>query len=876
MGNFINNVVSDIARKQVEDLADLEIIFSNRRVIKYFNKFYEQEIKQTLWKPCCKSISDFIDESSDLKQADEFCLIYQLFLSYNEIYYKKYPLITEEIDNSFESFYNWGKIILSDFDDIDKNLVDAEKLFKLIEDNKKFEEVIDFLNDEQKELLSEFFNIFTEHSDLKENFIKIWNCLYEIYCLFKEKLNEQKIAYSGMIYRNFLDNLKNGNLKFRNENFAIVGFNVLNKCEREIFSYLKENYKVDFYWDYDEYYTKSDIQEAGVFMKENLSYFPHNKTFAESNSFNNIETNKNEINIIETNYENECAYYIKTWIKDLENKYGKDLKQNEISIILGNENLLPFVLKHLPKTICETQTTVNIAMGYPLSSSVLFNEIEEKINSIQTTDKSVLSQLDELREFINNKGCQDNQNKEIKQICYSIIKMIDDFKQTIEFNKIENLQNSFLKKTILFLLRRLHIPFESDAINGLQIMGLLESRNLNFKHVLVLSASDDNIPKVNNNNSFIPLSIKEAFGLTDQKKKVAVFAYYFYRLLHDRTDLDFVYSTIGSSGKIKEMSRFLYQLKLESNIKFNDKHINISIPSFFELDFDGELKDERLKRKEEDIEKIKKYEISASMINTYLSCNLRFFFKYVKRLKPIEDVDISFLAFGNLFHKSAEYLLKNGKGIDYQKCVKEGLKSLKEEEQEIITKSEETICKKYLEKLDTFYNNSEHTFTEAERKVIKTINVDNIGEIKLQGIIDRLDVDKEGNLVVIDYKTSKKNSTAQSLENKFKNERNLESLFEDNTSIKSYFLQIIYYAYLLWEKEDGFIDTHLVYPHLLNEKTKNDCSVLRYTYSIHRTFEELLKNCLESMFSKEDYWRSTENKKNCNYCDYKEICDNLI
>ncbi|MEE1323574.1 MAG: hypothetical protein UHE91_07085, partial [Bacteroidales bacterium] len=516
---FINKVAKDIAKHSNEYLLDLQVLFSNRRAIKYFKKELKEEKKETVFIPDCKSIADFVEQYSLLKVADEFSLIYQLFLSYKSV-------IGENDNESFETFYNWGKIILSDFDDIDKNLVDAKQVFQLIEEYKEIENAFDYLTQEQKDLLESFFTIFEETSDLKKNFIRIWNCLFEIYCDFKENLQQQGIGYSGMIYRDFLDRIKNGEIAFRNQNFAIIGFNVLNKCEENIFKFLKSNYSVDFYWDYDEYYTKSDFQEAGIFMKENLKNFPHNQDFAK-NDFNAITTNKEKINIIKTSFDNENAHYIKTWIKDLQTKYGKDLEQNQIAIILGNENLLPFVIKALPEKIGEKPTTVNIAMGYPLSNLPLFNEIEEKIDQIQKEEKSIIEQIDELCDFINTKGILAYENK-IKQSCFSIIKMLSDFKQTLSFNKIEFLQNNFLKKTLLFLLRRLHIPFESDAVDGLQIMGLLESRNLNFKHVLILSANDENIPRVNNINSFIPFSLRNAFGLIDQNKKIAVFAYYFY------------------------------------------------------------------------------------------------------------------------------------------------------------------------------------------------------------------------------------------------------------------------------------------------------------------------------------------------------------
>lgn len=845
---FINKVAKDIAKHSNEYLFDLQVLFSNRRAIKYFKKELKEEKKETFFSPDCKSIADFVDEYSLLKTADEFSLIYQLFLSYKAV-------IGENDNETFESFYNWGKIILSDFDDIDKNLVDAKQVFQLIEEYKEIENAFDYLSEEQKELLNSFFTIFKDKSELKSNFIRIWNCLFEIYCDFKENLQQQGIGYSGMIYRDFLDRIKNGEIAFRNQNFAIIGFNVLNKCEENIFKFLKSNYSVDFYWDYDEYYTKSDFQEAGIFMKENLKNFPHNQDFAK-NDFNTITTNKEKINIIKTSFDNENAHYIKTWVNNLETKYKEDLEQNQIAIILGNENLLPFVIKSLPEKIGEKPTTVNIAMGYPLSNLPLFNEIEEKIDQIQKEEKSIIEQIDELCDFINTKGILAYENK-IKQSCFSIIKMLSDFKQTLSFNKIEFLQNNFLKKTLLFLLRRLHIPFESDAVDGLQIMGLLESRNLNFKHVLVLSANDENIPRVNNINSFIPFSLRNAFGLIDQNKKIAVFAYYFYRLFQSRKDLDFVYSTIGSGGKIKEITRFLLQLRLESTIDFEEKTIS------FPLSEQEEIKSDNLfKKTEEDLEALKNRPFSASMINTYLDCERKFFFKYIKELEKIEESDISYLAFGNLFHKSAEFFAASDYKAPIDKCINKAFEELNEEEKSIITQSAKDTCTKYLQSLEKYYK-SDNTFLKAEEKIKEVkVHLKDL-TVELYGIIDRIDKTPNDNYVVIDYKTSK---------NRKEFDNKIENLFNSDLKEKrnTYALQILFYAYLLQRKGYNVIDTQLIYPHLLQKNPS--CTVSEFNPAIHNEYEEHLKACLEEIFDKENNWNST---KNCKYCDYTEICSNF-
>jgi CRISPR/Cas system-associated exonuclease Cas4 (RecB family) len=590
-------------------------------------------------------------------------------------------------------------------------------------------------------------------------------------------------------------------------------------------------------------------------MKKNLTNFPHNQDFA-NNNFNSITKNKEKINLIKTSYEIENTYYIKTWIESLENKYKDDLKQNEIAIILGNENLLPFVLNSLPNKINNQEIKVNIAMGYPLANITLFNEIEEKIDEIQKAEKSIVEQIEELTLFVKEKG-EKNHKTEIIQSCYGVIKILSDFKDTLSFNKIEFLQNNFLKKTLLYLLRRLHIPFESDATDGIQIMGLLESRNLTFKHVLVLSANEGYIPKINNVNSFIPLSVRDAFGLIDQKKKIAVFAYYFYRLLQNRKDLDFVYNTLGLGGKIKEMTRFLLQLRFESTICFEEKYISLPMKEQTNLYYEN-----LFKKTDQDLEGLKKRRFSASMINTYLDCGRKFYFNYIKNIKPIEDKDISYLVFGNLFHKSAERFVESEYTLVETDCVNLAFEEFKDNEKEVITQSEKDTCVKYLEALKKYYK-SDNKFLEAEKEIegVK-IFLDGFA-LNLYGVIDRIDTTKDGDYIVIDYKTSKKKKIF---------DNNISKLFDSSLKEKrnAYALQILFYAYLLQKKGYKVLDTQLIYPHLLHKDS--NCSVSEFNNAIYNEYENNLKKCLEEIFDKEKQWEST---KNCNYCDYKEICSNF-
>ena len=297
------------------------MIFTNRRAIKYFLKEYRSIKQGVYFLPQCDTISDFVQQHSQLKIADELSLIYVLYNCYQQVWYFHNPLGKGEEKETFEQFYFWGKTILSDFDDIDKNLADASKLYITLSEEKEIEDKFDFLDQNQKEILSQYFadfkKLYSAQSSLQRNFTKIWNCLFEVYELYRKALAEHSLAYSGMIYRELVERLQQGSESFGDDMFAFVGFNVLNQSEKALFTHIKNNNKALFFWDYDTFYTQSSSNEAGLFMRENIKAFAHDETFSQ-NDFSAIENNDCRLKIVSSTYSTEQTNYIRSWISNLE------------------------------------------------------------------------------------------------------------------------------------------------------------------------------------------------------------------------------------------------------------------------------------------------------------------------------------------------------------------------------------------------------------------------------------------------------------------------------------------------------------------------------------------------------------------------------
>ena len=971
---FLSQVAINLAEKYKGDFTNLNIIFTNQRAKVFFNEALYNHLQKPFFSPQYYTINDFVSKYSSLVEAEEVVLTYYLYEVYSEVFYRDKPSMVKE---TFEEFYYWGIMLLKDFDDIDKNLANAENVFKNIEDYKEIENSFDFLSVEQKELLKEFFNSsfrFDSSSEIKERFINVWNCLFEIYSLFKKKLREKGIGYSGMLYRDLVENLSELEQK-EDRVYCFVGFNVLNNVEKEIFSWLRNTYETRFYWDFDNYYVNNQKQEAGLFLRENIKNFPMPNDF-EINT-NNILTNNLSLEIISCPNENSQTGYISQWLEKLSFE-NKDLEQKDIAILLCNEDLLPSVLNALPPKIGNETTKVNITMGYKFQLTSLFTLIDSYLNYQNSLSKHSSPKLKNLlpfvehnyfkgeysiatKELINNNAIYLSDSEinsfndissllnlkskplELISALKDITKIVADkntneeiasFHQAVEevlaeslyrfsnvLNNLEDLfkeekidlKGSLLYNTIRSALNSIIVPFEGDPINGIQIMGLLESRSLDFKHILFLSANDDSLPNISIDSSFIPFTIRKAYSLTTIERKIAVFAYYFYRLLQHSESIHFLYNATSSDTKPKEMSRFIQQLRIETNKEFKYNSISCAINSPKEkvLSFNREQQhvDKILKKSESKF-------LSPTYINDYLNCQLKFFFKQIIGLTISQEFDEEMQdnVFGTIFHacatqfyneikektntkeitkKDIEFHSKNIKRIVDENFEIEYLKIKQRKSPKIeynqIQNIKKEILIKYLRKLiEIDKNYAPFNIIAMEEGFDKTLEIDG-KEIKLGGYIDRIDLkfnaDGDAIVRVLDYKTN----------NYAKKEVRLDQIFfnDDETKKRNdYFFQAFFYSWLI-KNNPNFqalipqINYFTIKPEILYIKTSTIENQISDIYllnddkgrrliddfdEIYQYFEDNLIYCLKDILSLDNNSTYNQNKNDCEYCDFHSIC----
>jgi hypothetical protein len=663
--SFLSLVAEDILEKYKSNLQNLTIVFPNKRAIKFFLKELGAKLDNPFLSPDILSINDLLDKYIyDFEKADELTLLYYLYESYCKVYYTHNPLQTNEVEESFDEFYYWGKVILNDFDEIDKNLIDAKQLYKNLNDYKDLAaKPEEYLSEEQIALINKLFNTdLQDKSDMIKKFVSIWNCLYEIYEDFNNSLQTKQLAYEGMLYKKLYLGLESKEIKLENDDIAIVGFSVLNISEKRIFKNLKENYTTNFYWDYDEYYYKDTSNEAGIFIRENLENFPMNDSFSK-NEFNNIENNKQEINIISSPYESLSLSYIEKFLEDIKYTEKDDKK---VAIILNDESLISLVIKSIPKEI-----KPNITMGYPFKQSYLYGEITSMVSSLLTANKLDKENINAKIKEKADKIIKENNEEEFWQL--DVLKKINEILLSfvIALDNLEDktiISNDVIEKVIKKRLSQESIDMISNNTSGLQVMGLLETRELDFDYVLMLSTTDANLPKVSNDSSFIPFSFKKAYNMMSIERKVGLFAYYFYRLFHKAKRLDFVYATIGSDIKVNEMSRFLRQVKVEMSANKVIKERNIVSANHI----DTKVRD--YEKNEKDFRFIDKgnRRLSASSLNKLIDCQKAFYLDAILYLREdVKDDKFISIAFGNVFHRMANMFYENIKGRDINDTIEE-------------------------------------------------------------------------------------------------------------------------------------------------------------------------------------------------------------
>lgn len=955
METFLKQVAHDLYNKTEGNFTKVAIVFPNKRASLFFNEYLAQESDRPIWSPTYVSISELFRQSSDLSIADPIKLVCDLYKVFQKATGSKETL---------DDFYFWGEMLIADFDDADKNMADTHALFSNLKDLNELMDNYDFLEEGQKEALSQFFHNFSinQVTELKQRFISMWNVLGDIYTEYKALLESQSIAYEGMLYRQVIEQLDVEALPYNK--YIFVGFNVLNKVEHTLFKKLNEAGKAMFYWDYDTFYLNKTPHEAGEFIRRNLRDFPSELS---ASFFDNLNQPK-EVTFIESPTENGQVRYLPQWIRE-----NLTSQEKETAVVLCNEALLQPVLHALPDNVKH----INITMGFPLSQTpaysfvnalmelhtsgynpnngrYLFAEVisvlkhpytrqlspeAEKLEQTLTRDNRFYPLPSELkqdnvlellftprRNNLDLCGMLSEALKEVaviyqqqaashsdafdqlyRESLFKTYTLVNRFHTLIESKEL-NVQAGTFQRLLTRVMSSSSIPFHGEPAIGMQVMGVLETRNLDFRHLIMLSVNEGQLPKAGGDSSFIPYNLRKAFGMTTIDHKIAVYAYYFYRLMQRTEKVTLVYNTATDGINRGELSRFMLQFLIEWGYPVLRKQLEAaqspqsSAPIIIEKTPDVM---ERMKSVF-DIQNNPKALISPSALNCYLDCPLKFYYKYVALLSAPDEVtaDIDSAKFGSIFHYAAEHIYKDltahGKLISkenletllkdevrLQTYVDNGFKELffnlppnEQPEYNGIQLINSAVIVKYIQQLlrnDLRY--APFTFVGSEQRIFENIEIytpsGNI-QSRIGGIIDRID-SKGESLRIVDYKTGGDADTPA----------NVQSLFIPDKKRSNYVFQTFLYASIVCKKLREKNDSRLVAPALLyihRAASENYSPVIQMGEprkpkepvdnfaQYEGDFRENLKTLLEDIFNPDISFTQTEIEDKCAYCDFRALC----
>lgn len=708
---FIDKIANFLYEEKI-DFAHLTIVLPSERAKKYLSSAIISKYNKPVFAPKMITMDQWVKSYSPEAVIDKTRALLELF----SIQLKDAK--TEE-DKSFDEFLTWGTILLSDFNEIDRYLLDANEVFKNLADIKEIE---------QWSFNSE------ELTESQKRFMEFWDRLPEFYKALNKALSKKDACYSGKAFKVMAENIDLLFKEDKNQRFLFAGFNALSKAELTIIRQLEQMGRATVILDADEFYLKDNNHEAGKFLRELSENLDGKKLdFVE----NNLATKSMNVELI------ECAQntgQVKVAATILENSTKEEI--DETLLLLADESLIGSIIKNLPKKIGKA----NITLGLPIRNTALRvwvdlifsiqeNKKRFKTNWIYFTDLqnfwnhpfllAILSKEEKdllihaeaeiikyNRIFINQEKLEIGDlalsllnhltldwNSDWKSAMVSIRKMNELIYKNIEtdfaFEKaviqcfdsalidFENCIEEGIPNMSLKSFKHLFnqhwgmksIAYHGNPINGLQIMGLLETRALDFKRIICVGMNEGNLPPTNPIQTMIPMDLRRYLGLPTPREKQGLFAHHFYRLLHHCDELYVTYSSASEAIGSNEPSRYLMQLEMElsrinPNVLINKRTYTLEA-----------------KREEEVKEITKTPEIilrmdelfaqstSASMIKKYIECPLDFYFRYVMDFGEQEGVEeeIENSTFGSFIHETLEHLY-----TPFARFDKEGNKVLPE------------------------------------------------------------------------------------------------------------------------------------------------------------------------------------------------------
>ena len=935
-------------------------IFPNRRSMVFFRKHLSDAVREDVMSrpivaPEMLTINDFFHRVGRVRSIDRVRLLIELYECYKECNPKAETL---------DEFIFWGDVILADFNDVDKYLVDPKQLFANVSDLKKIQDTYTYLTDTQRKAIEAFVshfsdltgrltvNLDSDDPDVKERFLMIWNILYDLYELFNKRLDEKGIAYEGMVYRRLAEKLRTeavdnvfGGIWSKDAKFVFVGLNALNECEKTLLRKLRDAGMAEFCWDYSGELISDPKNRSSFFMSENVVEFPQAAAW-------DVEGLKMpEINVVSVPSSTGQAKRLPEVLQSIAERESEGdmsvAKLTECAIILPDETLLSSVLNSIPDEVED----INVTMGLPMTGSILYsmmsdisaiqlhavnrkgewyfyhkqvwdlfaNDLFRKAADPQTMEivskvkaeafyyisRKTLSGTPLLDVVFNPvitdpktasvdqiKAFGDYQNKVLTAVASAVtadsgldleLEYAKEYYRYVNVLKEIDLEVQPMTYARLLgqLLGAVSVPFRGEPLKGLQIMGPLETRALDFRNMVILSANEGVFPRRNVSSSFVPPELRKGFGLPTYEYQDAVWAYYFYRMI-SRAERVWMFTDTRTEGlKSGEESRYIKQLEYHFNIPVNRYVVRFDKMKTAQV--------EDIVKTADDVRKIKSTVLSATTLQNYLSCPAKFYYGTVKELKAEEEVaeSLDYGMFGTVYHETMRSIYNSDRmtGKDIESWlgrgeeIKERIKSLIIEELNIMEVTGRNlvvtdVILKYVIKtlqrdLELLQKENVEFFEVLGREV--RVSGEFEGQ-KLKGFIDRLDSFHPGQVRVVDYKTGKVLDDDEKITDD-NAEAIADKIFAEDIKERPK-IALQFFIYDLLVRDHPLAKGRQIYncvystARLFKEPPLNVPRNEKFFEAVSRR----LGDTLQEMYSLDVPFRRTKDEKVCEYCDFKMIC----
>ena len=941
----------------------LAFVFPNRRAGLFFQKYLSEISERPLFSPSILTINDLFMQLSGKHPADRIQMLFRLYALYKQ---------RSGSSESFDEFVYWGEMLLNDFDDIDKYMVDARMLFRNVSDLKSLDDDFNYLSPEQIQAIRSFWSSFYPKGDSpnQQHFLELWEILYDLYAGLRTSLAEDGCGYDGMIFREVVEQLeKEAMADFPFDQVVFVGLNALSVSEERLLLALQKKGVADFYWDYVEPWVTDPDNKASFFLERNLRLFPSRMQLAAEEP---VQAEIRVMGVPSAIGQAKQVYPIlQAWAGE---QQLTDESALRMAIVLPDEHLLVPVLNAIPETIQH----INVTMGYPLAGTpvaALMEYILTLQKNVRYIDRVPVFYFRDVLPILNHQyvmaaapeevsqlvkdmtagnriyvHASDLNRNELLSILFApvqnagelsdyLIHVLESLNACLRSHRPEpdddeavspakgqttaDIEQEFIfhyfatvnrmkevmreaevemrLDTYFRLLKRMTdlitIPFEGEPLSGLQIMGVLETRALDFDRLIILSMNEGIFPLKKAANSFIPYNLRRGFGLPTYEHQDSVWAYHFYRLIRRARQVTLLYDTRTTGLQTGEVSRFVHQLRYHYQYPLIDELVVYDVASSAVPPISVE-KTAEVEALLSDFLAGGPRALSASAINTYLDCPLKFYFSVVEQIQEEDEITetVERDVFGSILHKVMEELYAPFKG----KLVTADLLKLLRKDQPLLTgaiarafaelffKSPVVrplegenfltgeMIRKYVEKiLEQDARFTPFHYVESEKKVRAALTLHNGKVIQLKGFIDRVD-SSDRTLRIVDYKTGSGKLAFESVEGLFDKEAKDRPKAVMQVFLYAWMYQqlpeyggqpiqpAIYYLRTLFQ---GSFD-----PVVQQTRGRGKADKVDAFQTFSFDFEESLRQCLDEIFNPDLPFTQTATGKACAYCPFRGLC----